>query len=196
LIYNIVIENNLSNSIIFSLIIGTTILYLTILSENNNKTDPITETQTKAERIGETFERHIVNMLNPHYFDIVEWTTDLSNKHHRQVESDMYPDLTVRYKPTGEQFAIECKFRSRLYNGMLHWTNDTQRARYLEFALRRNIPVFIVIGLGGTPDNPRSIYCLPLIEAKYSQLYPSVYKKYYHNPKHNLYWDGDKETLR
>jgi len=38
-----------------------------------------------------------------------------------KVESDSNPDLVMRYKPTNEKFAIECKFRSEIKQGAIRF---------------------------------------------------------------------------
>ncbi|RNI15987.1 hypothetical protein EFE42_01235 [Methanohalophilus sp. RSK] len=148
--------------------------------------------QNQSVNKGNLFEKYVVDRLDPEYFSIVEWTTDVSRKHSRTVESDMNPDLVVRFKPSNEMFAIECKYRSHLHNNKLEWSNDGQRARYLQFSLERNMPVFIVIGLGGYPEHPDNIFCIPLEQAKYSGLYPSLFGKYYHDPSKDFFWNGSE----
>jgi len=148
--------------------------------------------QNQSINKGNLFEKYVVDRLDPEYFSIVEWTTDISRKHSRTVESDMNPDLVVRFKPSNEMFAIECKYRSRLNNNKLEWSNDGQRARYLQFSLERKIPVFIVIGLGGHPEHPDNVFCIPLEQAKYSGLYPSLFGKYYHDPSNDFFWNGSE----
>jgi hypothetical protein len=37
---------------------------------------------------GDDFERYVVDMFDERYFSVVEWTSDISRKHDRFVESD------------------------------------------------------------------------------------------------------------
>ena len=129
---------------------------------------------------GDAFETYVVNLFSEEYFKISEWTSDISRKHNRFVESDCNPDLVMRYnyKNIDERFCIECKFRSNLYKGKLSWSNHSQIERYKNYANEKDLPVFIVIGLGGYPDNPDRMFCIPLEEAKYPALYPSVFEKF------------------
>jgi hypothetical protein len=73
--------------------------------------------------------------LNPKLFTVVHWSTDITRKHDRLVESDMGPDLVIRYEPKGEIFCVECKFRSALYEDKLKWSNPEQLKRYQEYAI-------------------------------------------------------------
>ena len=59
-----------------------------------------------------------------------------------------------------------------------------------------NIPVFIAIGLAGTPHNPSFMFCLPLEEAKYPELFRSILKKYQREPKNKpFFWDAKNKKL-
>ncbi len=101
----------------------------------------------------------------------------------------MNPDFVFRYIPTGEMFAVECKYRSRLNDeGLLNWSYPEQMKRYQEFSYKRKMPVFVVIGLGGMDDDPEEMFNIPLDEAKYPGLYPSVFKKFSRPPKKSFFW--------
>lgn len=141
---------------------------------------------------GDEFERYVVNLLDERYFTIVEWTTDIMRKHHRYVEADTRPDLLVRYDPTGEEFYVECKYRSYLYEHKFQWSTHEQMNRYLRFAYEKKLPFFVVMGLGGTPNRPEKMYCVPLQEVRYPHLYPKGMINFYHEPGKNLFWDGYK----
>jgi len=68
---------------------------------------------------GNDFEKYVVSLFDEKYFSIVQWSTDITRKHDRFVESDTGPDLIVRYIPEDEIFCVECKFRSGLFEGEL-----------------------------------------------------------------------------
>lgn len=143
---------------------------------------------------GDDFEKYIVDLFDERYFSVVEWTSDISRKHDRFVESDTNPDLVMRYnyKDRNESFCIECKFRSNLYQNKLHWSTPDQLKRYRNYAKEKNLPFFIVIGLGRNPQHPNRMFCIPLEEAKYPALYPSVFEKFERNPNQNFFWKNSK----
>lgn len=59
-----------------------------------------------------------------------------------------------------------------------------------------NIPVFVVIGLSGTPNHPDHIFCLPLEIAKYPELFRSVLDKYAREPPNKpFFWDTKNKKL-
>jgi hypothetical protein len=137
---------------------------------------------------GNEFEKYVANKFSPKYFSISEWTTDMMRKHGRYVESDSRPDLTMRYKPTNELFCVECKFRSGLYKGGLQWCKPNQLARYWAYSEDTRLQLFIVIGLGGASHNPERMFCIPIEEARYPNLYPSVYENFERDPKSYFFW--------
>lgn len=123
------------------------------------------------------------------YFTVEDWTRDNSDKSKGiKVESDMNPDLLIRYNLRNERFAVECKYRttavwSEERKGMIiKWSYPQQIKRYNEFSKTKGIPVFVIIGIGGTPGNPKTMYCIPLKDAKYPEIYMNVLKKYERPP--------------
>lgn len=158
------------------------------------------EALTEKESVikGNSFEKYVVNLFDMKYFSVVEWTTDMSRKHNCYVESDCYPDLVIRYKPTNEMFCIECKYRSYLaYDGFpgindrLDWSYPGQIERYQNYQRTRNLPFFVVVGLGGSSSYPERMFCIPLSEAKKPAIYPNVFEKYERNPNSNFFWNGE-----
>jgi hypothetical protein len=110
---------------------------------------------------GNRFERYVVDKFDDKFFSIVEWTTDMCRKHNRYVESDCNPDLVIRDRETNEIFCVECKYRSRLVNGFFNWSYPDQMDRYFSYSHDRNIPFYVVLGLGGSPDSPNELFCIP-----------------------------------
>lgn len=139
--------------------------------------------------VGLRFENYVSDLFSKKYFSIVEKTHSTETNQERYVESSMNPDFVFRYNPTGELFAVECKYRSNLNNeGLLSWSYPEQMKRYKEFSYQRRIPVFIVIGFGGIDDDPKEMFNIPLEEAKYPDLYPSVFNRFSRPPDKPFFW--------
>ena len=158
------------------------------------------ERQKSMEK-GHEFEKYVAYIFNlkSDYFAISNWNTDHSDKRDGiRVESDSNPDFLIRYKPTNEQFAVECKWRaSTYYNQEIHdvvikWADSYQIKNYQQYSKQHNVPVFIVIGLAGKPSNPKMTFCLPLEVAKYPEIFPSVLEQYERIPPNKpFFWrDG------
>ena len=66
----------------------------------------------------------------------------------------MNPDMVFRYKSSKHciDFAVECKWRNGTTNGLVEWARDYQLDNYKNFASQRGMPVFIILGLGGSPS--------------------------------------------
>ena len=132
-------------------------------------------------------------------FSIKEWTRDNSDKRAGiKVESDKNPDFTISFIPRNEKFAVECKYRSYpvwndiIGDHVINWSYPAQIHAYNMFSEAEGIPVFIVIGLAGTPDNPDEMYCIPLDEARYPDIFPSILDKHRRVPNLPFFWHNGK----
>lgn len=142
---------------------------------------------------GKRFEQFVIDKFDPNYFTIVEQTHSWKTNEGRFVESTLNPDYILRYKPSREEFAVECKYRSRLnQDGMLECCKPHQFQRYMEFMQKRKIPVYIVVGLGGIDDDPDDLYVIPLQDMKYPALYKNVFMSFSKNPNNNFFWKNGK----
>lgn len=139
---------------------------------------------------GDMFEQYVVDLFNKSHFNVVEWTTDMMRKHNRYVESDSNPDLTMRHKTTDMVFSVECKFRSNLYKGALSWSNWKQLRRYKSYSFDNEVPLFVVIGLGGSLQCPNRMFCIPIEDMEYPSLYPKIFEEYERNPENMFFYDG------
>ncbi|GEM_PF-2138233 len=110
---------------------------------------------------GHRFEEYVAALFPAHHWVVVDRTRDFSKTLGRFVESDTNPDFMFRDVKTGKSFAVECKFRSYLYKGGISW--DRQRGeRYHAYGVKHSVPVFIAIGLGGSPKKPERLFMCPL----------------------------------
>ena len=88
-------------------------------------------------------------------------------------ENNRYPDLLIEEVETNRCIAIECKWRKYLnHTSMQDLFSPENLSIYHEFSQERDLPVFIVLGIGGTPCDPDNIYIIPLDRA-YFVLTPS-----------------------
>lgn len=109
---------------------------------------------------GDSFEKMITTKFPPSNYSLLNWRSD---KIHEGIyaESNMHPDLEYRVKKSNIKFAIECKYRSEFYHGGIEWAKKYQLINYKKFA-KENMPVFVMIGVGGEPTNPNRLYIIPL----------------------------------
>lgn len=149
------------------------------IEREGNKTDFKLESNWE---VGYAFEKWVVGKFNQYYFKIMEWRGD---KYHegRGAESNKFPDLELSFTSNTEyeRFAIECKWRSNYIDSNIYWAKQTQLVNYKEFEEVSGKKVFVIIGVGGSPNNPKDVYIIPLKEISsiifhISELLP--YKRY------------------
>jgi hypothetical protein len=153
------------------------------------------------EEKGRSFEEWVVRRFNPAYFTIKEWRGD---KHTGYIyaESSTLPDLEIEFRLKGERalFAVECKWRQRFRDGErpgIEWAGQDQIARYRQFQRDRGIPVFIAIGVGGTPDNPEDVYVTSLERLQLPFAHAEYLAKFRRQKRAaNFYFDPGKGELR
>ena len=128
---------------------------------------------------GRRFEEFILNKFPKDTFNLVERRREklLNGK---ATEVSRYPDLQLELKGQSEKFpfAVECKWRNDFWKGIIEWARDAQISSYQEFQTSRQMPVFIALGVGGTPDNPRHLFIIPLSHLYQSILTQNWLKKY------------------
>jgi hypothetical protein len=116
---------------------------------------------------GNEFEKFVVQKFNRKYFKIIEWTGD---KYINGIyaETSTQPDLRIKFSlyEIEKEFAVECKYRSYYYKGGIDWAKGNQRSNYQNYSEAKGIVTFVVIGVGGKPDNPDELFIVPLQELK------------------------------
>ena len=118
---------------------------------------------TESEEKGRAFEEYVVSHFNKKYFTLKEWRGD---KYYdgNYAESNRYPDMEYEFSLNGKiiPFAVECKWRSKFKNEQIQWATEEQADIYRKFEKEKDMPVFVVIGVGGSPSEPERVYAVPL----------------------------------
>jgi hypothetical protein len=140
---------------------------------------------------GDLFEEYVINLFPAEYFKILHATTRRDDLGGRQIESAKNPDFHIQHIPSRHKFWVEAKFRQNIYNNKLIWCNQNQLMRYKKFQDSvRPEKVYIVIGNGGSPSAPEIIYCIPLDEIKYTDLFLSKIEMYKKHPYSQFIYNG------
>lgn len=147
---------------------------------------------------GEVFENYVKNKFSRKYFSLEYQTPSFEANRDWFINSSKRPDFTLTYKHKLKKikFSVECKYRASLYKGKYNWAKKKQMDRYKQFMKKEGHPVFVVMGLGGKPDNPDKMYCVPLDEIKYVGLYPKILEPYEKNPGKNFFLDTESVVLK
>lgn len=115
---------------------------------------------------GREFEDYVLALFDVREngdFTLKEWQGDktLGNV---CPESNRYPDFVFSYQQS-QFFAVECKWRERLRANIEKDLFAADKlAIYQQFANERQMPVLIVLGVGGEPCQPKRLYIIPLKE--------------------------------
>jgi hypothetical protein len=126
---------------------------------------------------GDEFEDYVRQCLFPRErYDLLHRTHDYRANESDFVEGSKDPDFRFRSRRSGREFWVEVKYRSRLYQEAVEWCKPYQLSRYKR--IDRSVPVFIAIGLGGSPSSPGHIYLVPVRDIKYRSLFPSFLRLY------------------
>lgn len=112
---------------------------------------------------GREFEDYVLNLFEIQeggHIVLLEWQGDKSMGL-IQPENNSNPDFVFRYDE--EEFAIECKWREKLKTDLSKDLFPANRiGNYRHFSETRNMPVTIILGVGGEPGSPDLIYRIPL----------------------------------
>ena len=115
---------------------------------------------------GREFEDFILELFdieNTKTFSLIEWRGDKTSGT-ISPQNNHYPDFVIDYsdKPSTYRFAIECKWRNYKPRKTTDIFSNEQIENYRSFSKSKNIPVFIVFGIGGQPSQPEELYIIPL----------------------------------
>jgi hypothetical protein len=149
---------------------------------------------------GDDFEAYVVNLFSTKTgrFRLKEWRSDKIAANGMYAESSHKPDLEIAFvNGTMEhRFAIECKWRQQFHHGAIQWAKDYQISNYVKYQRANRIPVFVAIGVGGTPSYPDALYLAPLEDiAPYPSVSSSFLQCYYRDPQHKFYFNPYEKLL-
>ena len=129
---------------------------------------------------GELFESFVENELfKPSEYDLIHRTNSQSQNETRYAEDTLKPDFKFRCRKTQQEFYVEAKFRSKFnINDKIEVITYGQIERFKELQNRENIPIYIAVGYGGTPNNPNYVSLIPLNNLDYLELYASFLRRF------------------
>lgn len=145
---------------------------------------------------GDDFETYITDKFDPRYFELKVWRSDKRSLKFFP-KSNTYPDFRYKfsYNDYKAKFAVECKFRTNLFNGCFELDED-QLNRYRAYQNRKSIAVYLVLGLGNVANAPEELFIVPLEEVSESKLnYSLLQAKYKKDPGSNFFFNRDVHRL-
>jgi len=156
-----------------------------------------TAATSHEEDTGRAFEQFILDKFPKDRFNLVEWRSDKSSNG-KVSESSRWPDLQLELnlQDAKHPFAVECKWRNDFWKGIIEWARDAQISTYQEFQLSRDMPVFIALGVGGSPSDPRDLFIIPLSHLYKTILTEDWLKKYKRESRDNFFLNLDPIALK
>ncbi len=98
-----------------------------------------------------------------------------------KIGADIYRSSIHHFedKGTKEDFWIESRFISATSkDGSVQWCDNTQMEGYKKIMRMSRQDIFLVIGLGGRPQEPDRIFCIDLERSPYFKMPKSIYEAY------------------
>jgi hypothetical protein len=174
----------------FSVIILAIFVFLiySFFKGNSSKSKIKFKTGRNSFNVGEAFEDYVQNYLfPPGEYNLVEKTHSYKTNYRRYVEASLKPDFKFRSKTTGSLFYVEAKYRSNAYE-VVKWCEQYQYERYKIY--NNDIPLYIALGIGGSPFSPQYVFFIPFKRLHYNTLKPSLYTNYIIPHKHFVIIDN------
>lgn len=126
---------------------------------------------------GEKFEAYTREIIFPKAkYNLLKQTHNYSQNSKDYVKESLEPDFKFECIETKQQFYIEAKFRSEIYDGKIQFSYKAQFERYKEIG--KTELVFIIIGMGENPSKPEHVCLIPLDEIESIHLNESFLEKY------------------
>ena len=118
---------------------------------------------------GNEFETYVSRMFPSDRFELTYRTVTDREAGGEFVEGMEYPDLRLTEISSGRRFWVECKYRvSTRPDGGIAWCDEHQIETYRRIERDSGYPVFVMMGVGGRPDNPFRVYCVNLDHLRFT----------------------------
>ena len=111
---------------------------------------------------GRIFECYIADKFNRKYYEFINWTSDKRSSNGMYSKSSHNPDILIKLKSYNKLFAVECKWKKSFYKNGIQFCEDRKLTNYRNYKLENRIPVYVVCGIGGAPDNPAELFLIPI----------------------------------
>jgi hypothetical protein len=125
------------------------------------------------------FESFVITLFDPLYF-----------RHRRPKaervlagntsEGDTGPDLEFdfNFKETHARFAIKCQYYKERLTHEIRLFSPRRLQVLRDFAEGREIPLYYILGFGGTPDDPKELFLVPAKAIKHEFVSKAALKPY------------------
>lgn len=130
-------------------------------------------------RKGQQFEQFVEqNIFTEARYELITRTNTYEQNAVRYAEDTLKPDFKFRCKETGQEFWVEAKYRSELYDDQLEALSYPQRDRFYVLEKEEGLPVFVIIGYWGSASKPYALSLIPLRNYEFISIYRSFLRRY------------------
>jgi hypothetical protein len=145
---------------------------------------------------GAAFEKYTISKFSEKYYEILECRSDKCFGE-RQPKTNKLPDFVLQLQTHSgtAELAVECKWRKNFYYGKIVF-KSYQLANYRKYEKEMKIPVFVIVGVGGEPCNPQSVYVIPLHEISSAELTQAQLSKYKKDKTENFFLNPQSMVLK
>jgi hypothetical protein len=151
----------------------------------------------QSKKKGDAFESFVVSRLDEEHWTIVEWAGDKFDNG-RFAETTLHPDLKVQLNTFIDTTIlwIECKYRTSAPGGKVSISYPDQPERYRKYQSEFEIPVYVALGIGGTPSKPKDLFLIPLDSINDVQIRLNEIQEYSKPPSEMFFYDADQKRWR
>lgn len=164
----------------------------------NSKSGNIEENLEGNFEKGLEFEKFITSLFPKQYYNLLDWRSD-KNFNGIYPDSNKKPDLFYKRLNTNVEpssFAVECKYRKAQFKNGISICKNEQLARYKKFEENGKTPVFIILGMGGEPNNPLKLFIIGVNDIDESFINFKKLKSFEVNIRKTLFYDPNLKTLK
>lgn len=134
---------------------------------------------------GDAFERLVQGMFPDDEFVLLNNPRREHDAEGRTSEGVKDPNFKYLHQRSGHTLWIECRYRKDTYYDQVQWATPAQLNRLRNF--QKDVEpeaVYVFIGLGGKPERPDHIFCVPLHDAICPSLPLGKLKEFEHHDRH------------
>lgn len=140
------------------------------------------------------FEQYVISKFDREVFKVISWQRSNSWLPKSGRNPDM--EFKVELKSKTVFFAVECKWRQEFYNGQIDLAKQDELEHYRKYQFQKDIKVFIVLGVGGDPIYPETVYIIPLDKISSTILQEDSLQRYRRFRNNNFFLDTTMMQLR
>lgn len=130
-----------------------------------------------------SFEKYIVKKFNKEQFNCFYWRGDAHTDELLPM-MNAYPNMEFDFSDElgTVSIALICRWNGQFANNEIEWSTHDLINRYKEYERETKRTVFVIFGIGGTPEAPEELFMAPLSKIprhaeKISREFLILYKK-------------------